>query len=428
MRVMVVGASGLIGSAVCARLAARGDAIVAVVHRSAEPGLVPADVMQIDLARASEADWQPSLAGVDAVVNCAGLLQDGPGESTHGVHAAGAAALFHACERAGVHRVVHLSAVGVDRATPTAFSRTKRMGDQALMERDLDWVILRPSVVIGRAAYGGSALMRGLAAAPIVPIMPDTGPLQIVHLDHLVDSIVFFLKPDAPVRRAFDVVGPRTWTFDETVALLRRWLRWPPARRLRMPAALGALVYKLGDAVAWLGWRPPVRTTARREILRGATGDPEPLARATGIVPRDPAAVLMAEPSSVQERWFARLYLLKPLVFVVLSLFWIVTGLMALGPGWHQGVGLMLEGGVKHGLAEATVVAGAAADICIGIGIAFRRTAKRALYAALAISLAYAIIGTVLVPRLWIDPIGPLLKIWPIMVLILVAIAISEDR
>jgi hypothetical protein len=41
---------------------------------------------------------------------------------------------------------------------------------------------------------------------------------------------------------------------------------------------------------------------------------------------------------------------------------------------------------------------------------------------------AYAIIGTVLLPRLWIDPIGPLLKIWPIMVLILVAVAIHEDR
>jgi hypothetical protein len=270
--------------------------------------------------------------------------------------------------------------------------------------------------------------MRGLAAAPIVPIMPGTGPLQIVHLDDLVDAVVFFLKADAPVRRAFEVVGPRTWTFDETVSLLRRWLRWPPARTFLLPAQVAGFVYKLGDAVAWLGWRPPVRTNARREILRGATGDQGPLARATGIAPRDPAAVLTAEPSSVQERWFARLYLLKPLVFLVLSLFWIVTGLMALGPGWEKGVGLMLEGGVKRGLAEATVVAGAAADICIGIGIAFRRTTKRALYAALAISLVYAIIGTILVPHLWIDPIGPLLKIWPIMVLILVAIAISEER
>jgi uncharacterized protein YbjT (DUF2867 family) len=428
MRVMVVGASGLIGSAVCARLAARGDAILAVVHRPADLGLAPADVIQIDLARASEADWLPRLSGVDAVVNCAGLLQDAPGESMRGVHASGAAALFRACERAGVPRVVHLSAVGVGHDTPTEFSRTKLIGDQALMESNLDWVILRPSVVIGRAAYGGSALMRGLAAAPIVPIMPETGPLQIVHLDDVVDAVVFFLRPDAPVRRAFDVVGPRTWTFDETVALLRRWLRWPPARKFRSPASLAPPVYKLGDAISLLGWRPPARTTARREIERGATGDPGPLARATGIKPRDPAAVLTAEPSSVQERWFARLYLLKPLVFAILSLFWIVTGIMALGPGWQQGVDLMIEGGVKHGLGEATVVAGAAADICIGIGIAFRRTAKRALYAALGLSVVYIIFGTLLVPHLWIDPLGPLLKTLLIIVLILVTIAISEDR
>jgi uncharacterized protein YbjT (DUF2867 family) len=421
MRVMVVGASGLIGSAVCARLAARGDSIRAV-------GLVPAEVIQIDLAVATEAEWPAHLSGVDAVVNCAGLLQDSPGESTHGVHAAGAAALFRACERAGVPRVIQISAVGVDRDPPTEFSRTKLAGDQALMERDLDWVILRPSVVIGRAAYGGSALLRALAAAPIVPIMPQTGPLQIVHLDDVVDAVMYFLRPEAPVRRAFDVVGPRTWSLDEFVALLRRWLRWPPARRFRLPAPLAALVYRFGDALALLGWRPPARTTARWEIQRGATGDPQPLARATGIEARDLAAALMAEPSSVQERWFARLYLLKPLVFVVLSLFWIATGLMALGPGWERGVGLVLEGGVKHGLAEAAVVAGAAADIGIGIGIALRRTTRRALYAALALSLAYAIIGTVLVPRLWIDPIGPLLKIWPIMVLILVAVAIHEDR
>jgi uncharacterized protein YbjT (DUF2867 family) len=428
MRVMVVGASGLIGSAVCARLAARGDIILAIVHRPADPGLMPAAIIQIDIARATEADWLPRLSGVDAVVNCAGLLQDGPGESTRGVHAVGAAALFGACESAGVRRVIHLSAVGVDRQTPTAFSRTKLLGDQALMERNLDWVILRPSVVIGRAAYGGSALMRGLAAAPVMPIMPGTGPLQIVHLDDLVDAVMFFLRPDAPVRRAFDVVGPRTWTFGETVALLRRWLRWPPARGFRMPATFAALIYNIGDAVSLLGWRPPGRSTARWELLRGATGDPEPLARATGLVPRDPAALLTAEPSSVQERWFARLYLLKPLVFAILSLFWIVTGLMALGPGWHKGVDLVLEGGVKHGLAEATVVAGAAADICIGIGIAFRRTARRALYAALALSVVYIILGTLLVPHLWIDPLGPLVKTLPIMVLILAAIAICEDR
>jgi DoxX-like family len=83
---------------------------------------------------------------------------------------------------------------------------------------------------------------------------------------------------------------------------------------------------------------------------------------------------------------------------------------------------------VKHGLAEATVLAGAAADICVGIGIAFRRTTKGALYAAFALSVVYLILATFLVPQLWIEPLGPLLKTLPIMILILVAIAISEDR
>jgi uncharacterized protein YbjT (DUF2867 family) len=104
---------------------------------------------------------------------------------------------------AGVRRVVRLSAVGVDRETPTEFSRTKLAGDNALMERDLDWVILRPSVVIGHAAYGGSALIRGLAALPVQPVMAGTGPLQIVALDDVVDTVVFFLRPDAPSRQVF---------------------------------------------------------------------------------------------------------------------------------------------------------------------------------------------------------------------------------
>src|ERR1051326_3678665 len=92
MRVMVAGASGLIGSAVCARLAARGERILAVVHRPTDLGLNPAAMREINMAAATDpADWVPHLVGVDAVLNCAGVLQDSPNDSTRGVHAAGGA-------------------------------------------------------------------------------------------------------------------------------------------------------------------------------------------------------------------------------------------------------------------------------------------------------------------------------------------------
>jgi hypothetical protein len=288
-------------------------------------------------------------------------------------------------------------------------------------------VILRPSVVIGRAAYGGSALMRGLAALPVQPVLPGTGPLQVVHLDDLVAAIVHFLDPGSPARQVLDVVGPRPWSFADLVDLFRRRLGRPPARRLVVPNAAAKALYRLGDLVSFLGWRPPVRSTAGREIIRGAFGEGAPLADAR-LAPRDVEAALAMDPSSVQERWFAGLYVLKPLLFVILSLFWIGTGLISLGPGWELGMNLMREGGVGENLGTVTVIAGASADIVIGLAIAFRRTSRYGLIAAVTISVVYFIVGTILVPRLWVDPLGPMLKIWPIIGAHLAALAIVEDR
>jgi hypothetical protein len=159
----------------------------------------------------------------------------------------------------------------------------------------------------------------------------------------------------------------------------------------------------------------------------GATGDQAEWTRLTGIAPRSLPAALAAEPACVQERWFAGLYLLKPVLFTVLSLFWIGTGLISLGPGWEAGVSYMQAGGAGA-LSGPAVAAGALADVAIGIAIAVRRTARTGLYAALAVSVLYLIAGTAVVPGLWLDPLGPMLKIWPILALNLAALAILEDR
>jgi uncharacterized protein YbjT (DUF2867 family) len=429
MRVLLLGASGLIGSAVAARLVAQGHSIVAISRQKRWTlGLFPVSEAVIDIASATKpGQWRPHLDDIDAVVNCAGVLQDSPRDSTQGVHIAGVAALFLACEQANVRRVVHISAVGVDRHGETAFSRSKRVGEQALMARNLDWVILQPSVVVGRAAYGGSALIRGLAALPVAPVISNTAPLQIVHLDDLVETIIFFLKPDAPSRMTIEIVGPKEWRLDAAVALFRSWLRWPPAATFRVPHWLAEAMLRLGDAASLLGWRPPMRSTAGQEMMRGATGDPSDWMRLTGIVPRDLKAALAAEPASVQERWFARLYLLKPVVLVVLSVFWTFTGIISLGPGYETAKRLLEEGGMAE-LAGASVIAGAVADILTGIGIIIRPIARVALYAALALAVFYAIIGTILFPYLWFDPLGPIAKIAVVLALQLVALAILDER
>jgi uncharacterized protein YbjT (DUF2867 family) len=79
---------------------------------------------------------------------------------------------------------------------------------QILMGRDIDRVILRPSVVLGRPVFGASALFRGLAALPLLPSMPEIGHLQVVQLDDVVSTVVFFLDPASPTRIAVELAGP----------------------------------------------------------------------------------------------------------------------------------------------------------------------------------------------------------------------------
>jgi uncharacterized protein YbjT (DUF2867 family) len=425
MKIAIIGGTGLIGSAVASHLSSHGHSVVPMSRKAASPST---HGVSVDISKAtSPAYWLPHLDGIEAVVNCAGVLQDGPADSTSMVHHQGIASLFAACEQLQIRRVIHFSAIGVDRETPSAFSRSKLAGDQVLMERDLDWVILRPSVVIGRSAFGASALMRGLAALPLLPIMPNTGQLQVVLLEDVVRTVDYFLKPGAPSCEIVELVGPDRLSFPEVIARFREWYLWQPAREIHLPPFLTTAAYKLGDMISLLGWRPPVRSTAQLEVARGAVGNIEHMKR-LDLRPKSLSDFFEGEPASVQERWFARIYLLKPLAFAVLSLFWVATAIVSLGPGWGYGIGLMNEGGVEGTVAAVTVIAGALADLAIGLAIAYRPTSRYGLYAAIIISFAYAIMGTILVPRLWADPLGPMLKIWPIIVMHFAALAILEDR
>jgi uncharacterized protein YbjT (DUF2867 family) len=430
LRVLLIGASGLIGSAVAARLGRDGHEVIGVGRsRGAEARRLPVDHwIRVDLRQARrEEDWLPHLAGIEAVVNCAGVLQDNGRDSTARVHRDAPAALWRACERAGVRHVIQMSAIGVDRGALSDFSATKAEGDSALEASGLDWVILRPSVVVGRSAYGGSALFRGLAALPVLPRTPEAGPLDIVQLDDVAETVALLLRPGAMSRVALELAGPDRLSFDQVVAAYRRWLGWAPARLVTVPAFLFGPFWRLGDLVAWLGWRPPVRTTTRREIVRGAIGDGRAWREATGIEPQSLAAALATEPASVQERWFARLYLLKPVAIGGFALFWIATGLISLAPGYGPAVAEMKRAGAGS-LAAPGVIAGAVADILIGCAIAWRPSARRGLQAALLASLFYLVTATLLVPALWRDPLGSLVKIFPVLVLGLFCLAILDER
>ncbi len=118
-------------------------------------------------------------------------------------------------------------------------------------------------------------------------------------------------------------------------------MRGGPARRITVPEWLLDAAGWAGNGAAGLGWRSPVRATAIREMRRGVTGDPRPWITATGITPLPAAAAL--PPTTVQEAWFARLYLLKALALAVLVLFWVVSGLIALTVAFEPAKAILIN-------------------------------------------------------------------------------------
>ncbi len=105
VKVLVTGATGLIGSAVIARLLAEGYEITGIARHTARAArsLPQVKWIALDIAHATSPEsWMPHLDRFDAVVSCAGALQDAPGTSLQAVHVDGIRTLFEACERAGL--------------------------------------------------------------------------------------------------------------------------------------------------------------------------------------------------------------------------------------------------------------------------------------------------------------------------------------
>ncbi len=260
MRILVTGAYGLIGGYIVAGLRSAGHEVVGCGRQTARarrrfPGVA---WIESDFNRdVTPEAWTPRLADVDAVVNCAGVLQESRRQSIDAVHRAAPVALFDACLAAGVRRVVQVSALGAEPAAGTAYAASKHSADIHLAGLDVDWVVLKPSLVYAQGAYGGTALFRGLAGFPFaVPLPGDGGQMfQPVHMADLVRAVCRLVEPDAPARLALDVVGPEAMPLRDILVALGGWLGIAGRRTLAVPMPLVRLATRCADAIGYLTGR-----------------------------------------------------------------------------------------------------------------------------------------------------------------------------
>ncbi|MBL4890846.1 MAG: SDR family oxidoreductase [Rhizobiaceae bacterium] len=430
-KILVLGGYGLIGRAVIAELS-RQDFTVTGMGRTTEKGRkilpqlewVGGDLHELCTPEA----WAEFLRDIDAVVNASGALQTGLKDNLQVIQSNAIRALIEACEQAGIKHYIQVSASGASPEHTNEFLRTKGEADSALRKSTLSWTILKPGLVISSDAYGGTMLLRALAAFPIIQpvILPDAN-IQTVAVEDVAKAVAMSLQDKKLSGKDFELVEQSSQTLQSVLLQFRQWLGFPaPAFVLPMPKFIGTITAKIADITGWFGWRSPLRTTAIKMLAQNITGDPTPWEKATGQKLNSLKQTLANLPSTGQERLFARMQLLFPFVAITLVLFWMTSGII--GFIQYEPAAMLVAPTLGKSNAILSVFAGSMIDCIIGILLMFSRTFHTGCLTAIAVSIGYLALGTILTPEFWLDPLGPLVKIFPSILLAMVGATMATER
>jgi len=294
MKIAIVGGTGFVGHRIVDAVVARGHQPVLLVRpgsrskleRPGEVTVVPGNLQDEDaLARLVE--------GCEAAIYLPGILREVPREGItfETVQLEGARRVIDKAERAGVRRLLLMSANGV-RENGTPYQRTKYLAEQAARESRLGETIFRPSVIFGdpqgRMEFA-TQLFRDMVRPPLAAVDffsllgDNRGPVRMspVHVEDVADAFAVALEDDDTVGGCYSLAGPDVLTWGEVIRRVAdavgrdKWL-------LPMPVELMFL------AAALLDWLPvfPVTRDQLRMLAEGNTAAPDELMQLIGRKPR----------------------------------------------------------------------------------------------------------------------------------------------
>jgi len=223
MHILIAGGNGFIGSHLVPELLAAGHEVT-VLARTPDSNGMPDSVETVSGDITAYDSIESAVAGHDAVVNLVALsplFKPSGGDKMHDeVHRHGTENLVRAAEAGGVGRFLQLSALGADPDGATAYIRAKGQAEAHVTDSDLDWTIIRPSVVFGEGGEFVSFTKKlKRMFAPGVPVYPlpggGTTRFQPIHVDDLVGMLAKTLTHDAHVGETYKLGGPKNLTLRE---------------------------------------------------------------------------------------------------------------------------------------------------------------------------------------------------------------------
>ncbi len=255
--VLLIGGSGFVGRSVTARLVERGYSVIIPTRLLPHPHQ-NSRTHQIQWVEGSlyKPQFLESLchqigpAGI--VINLVGLLHDKPakpyGLQFKAAHVDLVQRILDSMKAREVRRILHMSALGADRAGPSMYQRSKGEGEQRVRSSDLDWTIFRPSVIFGAHDNFINLFSKLARRFPVLPLACATARFQPVSVENVAEALVRSLAMPQTLGQSYDLAGPEILTLAELVQFAAR--RTGHTRLIvPLPAWLGTLQALMFEAL-----------------------------------------------------------------------------------------------------------------------------------------------------------------------------------
>jgi len=430
MKILITGATGFIASQIITDLLIKGHSVTLCVRNLGHAkNLFPeAKIIKCNFVKDTSSEiWIPRLKDIDIVVNCVGILHHPNKKIIWAIHNDTPRALFDACVKTHVKKIIQISALGIDKVD-VDYAMSKKSADDYLLGLSIQSLIFRPSLVYGKSSYGGTSLFRGLSGLPFFIPTPGKGQqsFQPIHINDLSKAVVNLIESSQKNTLLLHAVGPKQTNLGDILKNIRAWLGFKKAMIFHIPFWLIWLGSFFGN---FLPNSSMNKTSYKMLMQNNVTTDAEVkhFTESIGFTPRDFLTGLYSQPSSVQDHWHARLYFLKPLLQISIAFIWIYSGFCSLYE-MDTIYPIMSYAGINPDWQSFLLYGASILDILLGFATLVSFQLKKVGILQCFIIIIYTIYISWKIPVIWLDPFTPLAKNIPLFVATLIMISLESDR
>ena len=256
MAVLVTGAKGFLGRKVVGALLAQGNEVRCLVHTPGAEAVLNTDKVDVHYGSVTDpSSLKAALYDVDAVVHLVAIIREKGGATFRGINVQGVENIVQAASASGVKRIVHVSAIGAQDNPQLPYLHSKWLGEQAVIQSEIPYAILRPSLVFGEGDGFINTLAGLVKALPVVPIAGSgNNEFQPIAVDDAARCVAAAVDRDDLVSRTIEIGGPERLTYSRIVDIIAETLA---VRRLKVRVSL-SLMSPMVRLMELLLPRPPV--------------------------------------------------------------------------------------------------------------------------------------------------------------------------